>query len=151
MNAKLIYAAVGLLFLSYAVSLYNAAKRLVLRPLLPKNFALFNGAVVFELPLVALNDSNNTIPVSGFAFDLFVNGSFLSKVYAFDLSPIKSGETVVTARVVIPFLDLINLVPELKNAGRSVSFRFAGNVRLLELLTIPLPDFNLSLPIPKLS
>ncbi len=150
MKKTFIWAAVFAVIATYALNLYNAAKRLSLRPLLPKNFALTNGAVVFDMPLIALNDSNRTIPVSGFAFDLFVNGLFLSKVYAFDTPSIQPGDNLVTGRVVIPFLDLLNVVPELKNAGRAVSIRFTGNVRLLQVLTVPLPDFNINLPIPKI-
>lgn len=135
----------------YGLSLYNAAKRLNFRPLFPQNVNVSQGALKFDLPLVVLNDSNRKIPVSGYGFDLYVQGKFLAKVYAFDVPPIQSGENTIYGRVVVPILDLLSVVPELRSGAKTISVLFTGNVRLLEVLTIPIPDFNMSFNLPKIN
>lgn len=151
MRKTLIFTALGGGLLAWGVSLFNAAKRLNFRPLLPQNFTVSRGAFTFDMPLVVLNDSNRTLPVSGYAFDLYLQGSFLAKVYAFDVPPIAPGENVIYGRVVIPVFDLLNIVPDLRTTSKNINIRFVGNVRLLELLTIPVPDFVMSFTVPKIN
>lgn len=152
MKNKLLISGLLLALGAYALSLYNAAKRLNFRALLPQNFSVANGAFSFEMPFVVLNDSNRNLPVSGYAFDIFVNGTFLAKAYMFNFPTIVPGENIVRgSRVVVPVFDLLNVVPDLRNNPKSVQVKFSGNVRLLELLTIPVPDFSMSFTIPKLS
>lgn len=151
MKTKLIFGGLFALLGVWGLALYNAAKRLNFRPLLPQNFGVSQGAFSFDMPLVVLNDSNRTIPVSGFAFDLFVQGKFLAKVYAFNVPFLAPGENVIYGRVVIPVLDLLTIVPELRQTSKNINILFSGNVRLLEVLTIPVPDFNMSFTIPKIN
>ncbi len=148
---KYLWAIAAAVLASWGISLYQAANRLSFRPLIPSNIAFNQGALRFILPLVAFNDSNRILPVSGYAFDIYLNGSFLAKAYAFNVPFINPGDNVINTEVLIPILDLVNTIPELRNGGRTVVFRLSGNVRLLELLTIPVPDFNISITIPKIS
>lgn len=150
-NTKLIIGAVLGLLGVWGLALFNAAKRLNFRPLIPQNVNVANGAFSFDMPLVVLNDSNRIIPVSGFAFDLLIQGKFLAKVYAFNVPPIRPGENQIYGRVVIPVFDLLNIVPELRTTTKNINVLFVGNVRLLEVLTIPVPDFQMFLTIPKIN
>jgi hypothetical protein len=94
MKSKLIISGVLGVLAVWGLALFNAAKRLSFRPLLPQNLNVSQGAFAFDMPLVVLNDSNRTIPVSGYAFDLFVQGKFLAKVYAFNVPAIQPGENL---------------------------------------------------------
>lgn len=151
MKTKLIVAGLFGVLGIWGVALFNAAKRLSFRPLLPQNLNVSQGAFEFDMPLIVLNDSNRTIPVSGYGFDLFVQGKFLAKVYAFNVPPIKPGENQIYGRVVIPIFDLLAIIPELRSNSKNINILFTGNVRVLEVLTIPVPDFNMSFTIPKIN
>lgn len=134
----------------YGVTLFNAAKRLSIRPLFPEQIKVETGAFKWIQPLAVINGAATTIPLSSFSFDLDLNGVFVGKVVSWSSNPIAPGETIVRGTVIVPILDLLAALPSLKNEGRTVRFGLNGGTSLFRLFRVPLPYIQQSITIPKL-
>lgn len=138
-KAKHIATIVILIIGFYLWQVYNAAKTLSFAFGKITGFRLSGGLIEFTLFLRTTNGDATAIPLTGVNINNVFGKSIIGKAIL-EKSVFISGRTVtdVPIRVLIPYSDLILLVPELLAAisSKKVSFALQGSVSAVGI-TVP--------------
>lgn len=136
------------LFWYYSLKL-QTAKALLIRYLLPQQIRVSNGALKWSQPVVITNPTATPITLQQYSVQLLLEGYPIGTAYGVIPTTIIQGQdTTILAAVTIPITALISAIPDIRNAGKSIDFRFVGTITA-EFITIPV-DTYIRLSIPKL-
>ncbi|MPR37110.1 hypothetical protein [Salmonirosea aquatica] len=138
---------------AYVLSKARAASNLDVTPGLPKQLrvSLGQGQLTFLLPLNFWNRTATNINIQSLDLTVSINTATVGRAYRYEKFRINpSGQTQADAIVNIQLLDLISIIPEIRDLvqGKTIQFNFNGFVKA-ELLNFPV-QFSQSIKIPRI-
>lgn len=133
----------------YYLKKVQTAQALTVRYKMPQSIRIENGAVYWNQPIVLTNPTATPINLQRYNMQVQIENYPIGTAYGTEFVKILAGrETTILAKVVIPVTNLISVIPDLLNAGKSLDIRFVGAITA-EFITVPV-DTKINIPIPKL-
>lgn len=139
-KAQHIATIVLLIIAFYLWQVYNAAKTLTFALGKITGIRFANGTIECVLYLRATNGDATSIPLTGINLDNYFGNSTIGKSILEETVFISGrASTDIPIRVIIPYTDLLKLVPEIIRAThtKKVSFTLKGNVSAVGI-TVPI-------------
>lgn len=139
-KAKYIAVAVLLIIAFYIWQVYNAAKSLSFAFGKITGITLSGGVIECVLYLRVTNGEATAIPLTGINIDNYFGNSIIGKAILEQTVFISGRATTdIPIRIIIPYTDLLLLVPEIIKAvhSKKLSFALRGNVSAIGI-TVPI-------------
>lgn len=139
-KAKYIAITVLLIIAFYIWQVYNAAKTLSFAFGKITGIKFANGTIECLLYLKTTNGEATAIPLTGINIDNYFGNSIIGKAILEQTVFISGRATTdIPIRIIIPFTDLLLLIPEILNSihTKKVAFALRGNVSAIGI-TVPI-------------
>ncbi len=108
----------------------NAARNLSFSFGLPQRFSFRDASLYFSVPIRVLNPSPESVRIAGINLQAYYGGSYLGTIYALQPQTIEAlAESTVNADVFLPIVNIVNSIPELRTASKTIPITLTGNVR----------------------